>query len=109
MATNGTARSTRRGNCYVATEALYHILGGRESHWMVMRLPTRDDQHWFLKHRAWGTILDPSRLQFLQEPDYSKAKRAAFLTRRPSKRAMKLMEDLTWQRQPMTSTNIKKR
>lgn len=98
MATNGTVRSTRRGNCYVAAEALYHVLGGRESRWMVMRMPLGREQHWYLKHRYWGTILDPSRLQFLREPDYSKGIRTGFLTRKPSKRAMALMEEMTWQK-----------
>lgn len=102
-------RTRRRGNCYVATEALYHILGGRESYWLVYRMRLGHDTHWYLKHSAWGTILDPSRLQFMQEPDYTKGKRTGFLTRRPSKRAMKLMEEMTWQRPNTTSTNTKKR
>jgi len=89
----------RRGNCYVATEALWHILGGKRSDWWIMRMRTATDTHWFLRHRCSSRlILDPSRRQFGRRlPDYSKAKRTGFLTRRPSKRARALMRQLTWQ------------
>lgn len=86
----------RRGNCYVATEALWHILGGRRSGWKVMRVPTAQDNHWFLQRGK--LILDPSRRQFRKLlPFYAGAKRAGFLTRQPSKRAKALIQQLTWQ------------
>lgn len=91
-----------RGNCYVATEALYHILGGSESYWQPMRMRIGRETHWFLRHKAWETILDPSRLQFEHELNYTKGIRTAFLTRKPSKRAMKLMMELTWQQPKAT-------
>lgn len=92
------------GNCYVASEALYHILGGRGSGWVPMRIRLgRSCVHWFLKHRASGVILDPARLQFKHKgwwraPDYSKARGSGFLTKRPSARARRLMTRLTWSR-----------
>jgi hypothetical protein len=97
-----------RGNCYAASEALYHILGGKRSGWEphVMRINDGTETHWFLKHRAYHTILDPSRRQFKRRnsfwgdrwtPDYTKARRCAFLTVKPSKRARKLMKELTYQ------------
>lgn len=88
------------GNCYVASEALYHILGGKEAGWKPMRM--RVDHplfktHWFLKHES-GMIVDPSRYQFHgMLPDYSKAVGSGFLTKKPSKRALKLMWQMTWQ------------
>lgn len=89
----------RRGNCYVATEALWHILGGRHSGWKVMRMKVSTergpDTHWFLWRG--GLILDPSRRQFKYLPQYQLARRSAFLTRRPSQRARALMRVLTWQ------------
>lgn len=54
------------------------------------------DTHWFLRHVC-GDILDPSVRQFKREPNYSKAKGAAFLTKTPSKRARAMMSLLTWQ------------
>lgn len=92
-----------RGNCYVTTEALYHILGEKESGWNVMRiLNCQGDTHYYLEHDL-GIIMDPTRLQFLTLPDYSLGRRTGFLTRRPSKRALKLMEILTWQNKNETS------
>ena len=87
-----------RGNCYAASEALYHILGGLNGYWkpMVMRLPS-GETHWFLKHRGMGMILDPSQKQFKQRPDYGSARGCGFLTKKPSKRAAKLIQELTYQ------------
>lgn len=87
-----------RGNCYVASEALYHILGGKRSIWrpQVMRT-SRTETHWFLRSSL-GTVLDPSRRQFRDKlPDYDKARPCPFLTRRPSRRARALMRLLTYQ------------
>jgi hypothetical protein len=87
----------RRGNCYVATEALWHILGGARSAWKVMRLRVPGDTHWFLKHARTGQVLDPSRRQFARLPSYARAQRAGFLTQRPSRRARALIRQLTYQ------------
>lgn len=98
----------RRGNCYVATEALFHILGGRRAGWRSMRVTlkekrfTNQETHWYLLHRS-GVIVDPSKRQFNSKgwwtkPDYSKGIGSGFLTRLPSKRARKLIHQLTWQR-----------
>lgn len=87
----------KRGNCYYASEAIYHILGGKAAGWKPMRVKLPDDMRWFLKHIS-GIILDPSRQQFGGYlPDYTLAKGAGFLTKTPSKRARNLMEMLTWQ------------
>lgn len=95
-----------RGNCYAASEALYHILGGKLSKWepKVMRLPS-GETHWFLQHKLYGIILDPSRRQFSRRrcqwtdrwtPKYYTARGCGFLTRRPSKRAKAIIQRLTW-------------
>lgn len=85
-----------RGNCYVTSEALYHLLGGKLAGWTPMRMRHEGDTHWFLRHQD-GMILDPTRSQFAIRPDYSKAIGAGFLTKRPSSRARKLMHTLVWQ------------
>jgi hypothetical protein len=89
----------KRGNCYVASEALYHNLGGKRAGWKPMFLRLDDgESHWFLKHNS-GLILDVSAPQFARgkRPDYSKARGNGFLTLGPSKRARALMERLTYQ------------
>lgn len=87
------------GNCYAASEALYHILGGKRKGWKAMRMhvgrPGWDDNHWFLKHES-GLIIDPSVRQFKRKPRYERGVGCGFLTKKPSKRAKKLMRDLTW-------------
>jgi hypothetical protein len=83
-----------RGNCYVATEALYHLL---PPGWQPMHMRWEGESHWFLKHEANGMILDPTALQFNHTPDYSKAVGKGFLTKQPSKRAALLMRKILWQ------------
>lgn len=85
----------KRGNCYVTCEALYHLLGGKESRWKPMYVKHEGDTHWFLAR--YGLILDPTVKQFKTKPDYSKAKGCGFLTKKPSKRAKLLMQQMLWQ------------
>jgi len=87
----------RRGNCYVASEALYHLLGGKAAGWTPMSVRTPGDVHWFLKHAS-GRILDPTAAQFRGKlPDYAAARGRGFLTRQPSRRAAALMDAIVWQ------------
>lgn len=86
-----------RGNCYVTSEALYHLLGGKEAGWTPMRMRYEGDTHWFLKHES-GMILDATAVQFDVLPDYNKARGSGFLTSNPSKRALKLMAEMVYQR-----------
>lgn len=86
-----------RGNCYVASEALFHILGGKATGWKPMQMRTKGDTPWWLQHRD-GLILDPSVRQFGKTRlDYTMGRGGGFLTKHPSKRAVKLMQTLTWQ------------
>lgn len=81
----------------MASEALFHILGGKRAGWKAMRMDVTGDTHWFLKHKS-GLILDPSRRQFAGAyPVYELARGSGFLTRRPSKRAKLMIKALTWQ------------
>lgn len=85
-----------RGNCYVTSEAVYHLLGGKAAGWKPMRMRHEGDVHWFLKHVS-GIILDLTVNQFDSVPDYTQARGAGFLTKRPSARAQVLMHKLIWQ------------
>lgn len=89
-------RKEMKGNCYVTSEALYHLLGGKKAGWMPMCISMKPDNHWFLKHSS-GMILDATATQFKHLPDYSKARGIGFLTKQPSKRAQMLMKTLVWQ------------
>lgn len=85
-----------RGNCYVASEALYHLLGGKEAGWKPMMVKHEGDTHWFLKHTS-GLIIDPTVSQFKESPPYEEARGCGFLTKQPSKRAQNLMQKIVWQ------------
>jgi hypothetical protein len=104
------------GNCYPITEALYHLWGkkhGYEPAYVYYKLrkkglPVLTVTHWFLIHK-YGATMDATAAQFqpaitgLQAPggdrtktcqtapDYHKAVRCGFLTKKPSKRARKFM------------------
>lgn len=83
------------GNCYHTSEALYHLLGGKEAGWTPMRMRVNGGSHWFLRHRS-GLILDATVAQFGRRIDYSTAVGCGFLTKRPSKRARAMMEKLVF-------------
>lgn len=78
------------GHCYVASEAAYYLLGGKEEGWKPMHMTHLGASHWFLKHES-GYILDLTYNQFKSPLDYSKARGTGFLTKAPSKRAKKLL------------------
>lgn len=78
------------GHCYVAAEALWHLLGCSE--WKPMVASYKDEQgkatHWWLVHRTKGTIADPTKEQYFpDQPPYHLGKGSGFLTRLPSRRA----------------------
>jgi len=91
------------GTCYPATEALYHMWGKRHGYkpayvrYKLRKrgLPVLNVTHWLLI--KWGATLDATAAQFnpavtgTSLPDYSKVVRCGFLTKKPSKRARKIM------------------
>lgn len=88
-------RNPLYGHCYVASEALYHLLGGRAAGWRVHR--ARDEAgvvHWWLEDGE-GNRLDPTAGQYVslgRPPPYDKGKRGTWLTgERPSRRAAELI------------------
>jgi len=88
---------SKRGNCYVTSEAIYHLIGGKRAGWIpqVLRLPD-GGTHWFLQHRETGLIIDATRSQFTSKPRYETSRGSGFLTKGPSKRARALMKKLVW-------------
>lgn len=84
------------GNCYVACEALWHLVARDEGFvpaYLMLDAKESDTfcSHWILI-RADGTVLDPTVDQFPAPPDYSRPRRCGFLTKRPSYRASKLIK-----------------
>lgn len=78
------------GHCYVASEATYHLLGGKKEGWTPQFVSVAGSPHWFLKHKS-GAKLDLTAAQFEIPVPYHQARGHGFLTKQPSKRAIKLI------------------
>lgn len=83
------------GHCYVASEALFHLLGKEYSDYKPYCGKGESGvNHWWLQNSK-GDILDPTADQYYsvgKKPPYEKGRRKAFLTNFPSKRAVILIE-----------------
>lgn len=79
-----------QGHCYVASEALWHLLPDK-SDWVPTCASFTDDKgkatHWWLRHKVTGERLDPTAAQFPAGPPYELGRGSGFLTSQPSKRA----------------------
>lgn len=80
----------------MASEAIYHLLGGQGSGWVPQHMKWEGESHWFLWHYKSGQILDVTARQFKRPPDYTRARGMGFLTKEPSERARSLMSFLMW-------------
>jgi 8-oxo-dGTP pyrophosphatase MutT (NUDIX family) len=80
------------GHCYVASEALYHMLGGKQSPWVPQYVHHEGSPHWFLKHRGTGEVLDATSEQFKTPVPYHASVGKGFLTRDPSARARTVIQ-----------------
>lgn len=78
------------GHCYVASEALYHLLQSKP--WTVKShfIQWEGSPHWYLTIDGW--VVDPTVGQFGVVPDYLLGVGKGFLTREPSKRAQTVIE-----------------
>ena len=78
------------GHCYVASEAVFHMLGGRAAGITPIHMKHEAQPHWALRFSD-GSIVDPTADQFATRPNYSFARNATFLTVDPSQRAVTLI------------------
>ena len=86
------------GMCYAASEAYYHLAGGKAAGLTPVHMAEPDggteERHWALR-RSDGRIIDLTVEQYDGLlPDYEQAKGCGFLTREPSARARMLIEKL---------------
>lgn len=79
------------GHCYIASEAAFYLLGGKEAGWKPCYINHLGCSHWFLIHKS-GAKLDLTANQFKSPIDYSKAIGKGFLTKMPSKRCRLLIK-----------------
>ena len=84
-------RSPLSGHCYVASEALWHLLGGSDSGFKPMVVHFQNDTHWFLRQISTNRDVDLTADQWEEPVPYQLAKGCGFLTKTPSRRAQVLL------------------
>lgn len=81
------------GHCYAASEAYYHLRGGKEAGLKPMRMRHAGITHWWIDDN--GEVVDITACQFVPldfpDLDYSKGVGCGFLTKGPSRRAAEIM------------------
>jgi len=77
------------GHCYVASEAAYHLLGGKAAGWKPKFFS--QGRHWWLENED-GRHLDVTAGQFPGPYPYENGKGKGFLTAQPSKRAQVVID-----------------
>ena len=88
---SAAGRPATYGHCYAASEAAYHLLGGKRAGWTPQSIQHEGGPHWFLRHRT-GQVLDLTADQFLTPVPHDRAVGKGFLTRSPSRRARLIMQ-----------------
>lgn len=73
----------KKGDCYYATEAMYHLLGGKEAGYV----PFVNNAHWFLKSST-GKVVDPTG------PGSQMGQPKQLVTSQPSLKAVGLIDTL---------------
>jgi hypothetical protein len=79
------------GHCYVASEALYHLAGGKQVGLVPASIRHEGSAHWFLRECI-GGVLDVTAMQFDSPVPYVQGVGRGFLTKGPSRRARIVMD-----------------
>ncbi len=79
------------GHCYVATEAMYYLLGGKNSGYMPASIVHEGVKHYYLKHRETGEVIDLTAAQFRTAIAYQKGRGSVYRQFKPSKRTATLL------------------
>lgn len=78
------------GHCYVASEAYYHMAGGKNAGLKPMFIHHEGEPHWFIRDSQ-GKNIDLTSSQFKTPVPYDEARGKGFLTDHPSARAQTLI------------------
>jgi len=85
------ARRPYAGHCYAASEAYYHLRGGRLAGFTPMTARHEGESHWWLRGPR-GEIIDLTAEQFAVPVPYGVGRGCGFLTGTPSRRAQIIIE-----------------
>jgi len=87
------------GHCYVASEAYFHLAGGKAVGLTPKSIKHEGSTHWYLEscgdgisESCKGLIIDITSEQFKTPVPYHLGRGRGFCTKEPSKRALKLMK-----------------
>jgi hypothetical protein len=82
-----------QGHCYVVSEALYHLLGGKEAGLTPVVVRHENTTHWWVRDAA-GNIYDGTQEQFTTPVPYEQGRGCGFQGKpgQPSKRAAFVIE-----------------
>ena len=83
------ALGTPIDNCYIASEAYYHLSGGKSAGLKPVQGYHEGVSHWWIEDN--GEIVDITSSQFSTKVDYTKGRGRGFLTKKPSKRTKELI------------------
>lgn len=97
-----------RGHCYVASEALYHLKGGKAAGLKPMFISHEGAPHWFLADTKNKGFIDLTSGQFETPVPYHLAKGKGFLTAKPSARAAKVIQRVQNRNTPVRDRQTKK-
>lgn len=93
----GKIKNNYSGHCYLASETLFHLTGGKDV-WSVRNARDSDNiVHWWLIYKQTGDIIDLTKRQYTDFniiPPYKKGKSGFFLTKKPSKRCLQLINKI---------------
>jgi len=82
-----------RGPCYPAAEVVYHGAGGRRAGLTPIQQRHEGVSHWWVRGPE-GQVYDPTAAQFETPVPYDEGRGRGFLTKRPSKRARQLAQEV---------------
>lgn len=94
------------GGGYLASEAIWHLIGGKASGFKPMFLYHEGSPHWFLMDAA-GSVIDATASLFDTPVPYDDANGKNFLTEKPSRRAQFVIDIVRTGKKPTTSLALK--
>jgi len=91
----------RTGHCYAASEAFYHLVGGKAEGYKPMFLSHEGEPHWWIQGPD-AKVWDLTSEQFDTPVPYGQGRGKGFLTKDPSRRAADLIQRATKGKRAMT-------
>lgn len=58
------------GHCFVASQAVWFLLGGKKAGWKGVTMKVDGVPHWFLRNERTGKVIDPTAGQFSRKLTY---------------------------------------